>query len=82
MQKALWGQISPDIRAIALGWGSHSISARFIYDHPVGPDEWDTVRLVEGYMRDEFDTDLSATDFLPVFDLGPFTFLQDETWWA
>lgn len=82
LQRALWGVITPDIRAIAVGWGEGSINARFIYEHSVSAADWETVREVETQVLADLDEGI-RTNFTAEFVPGPgFSLSPQEEWWA
>lgn len=70
MQRALWGEVTPDLRGVAVSWRGDEVRAVFLFDHPVGEQELDTVSCVETEVI--ADCDPSETEFraqyLPVAD--------------
>jgi hypothetical protein len=82
LQRALWGVITPDIRAIAVGWSQRIVRVRFLYDHSptdadrevVGEVETDVVADLPVGIPTEF-----TADFVPE---GKPALSPEEGWWA
>lgn len=82
MQRALWGMITPSIRAIAMGWDDGVGHARFIFDDVPGADEQELVDEVETEVIADFPED-AAFDFTLDFQLtNGLDFKTGERWWA
>lgn len=82
VQRALWGVITPDVRAVAVGWGDHVVHVRFVYDHPVGEEEDEVVADVETEVLADLEPDV-MTVFTAAFDDSPVVSrLPEEGWWA
>lgn len=84
MQRALWDEITPGIRAIAMGWDPSDLTmrARFVFDRPVTDDDWETVWLVETEIIADSLSEMT-TEFTAEFSSSrPLTHRPGETWWA
>jgi hypothetical protein len=82
LQRALWGMITPDIRAVAVGWGPGIVRSRFLYDHAPTEDDWEAVREVETEVISDLPVDVTTVftaDFVPQ---GKPALSSDEEWWA
>ncbi len=80
--RALWGMITPDVRAVRASWANGRAAATFVYDHPVTEAEWDVVREVETEVIADFPPDV-PTDFTAVFlPDGQLPALQPDSWWV
>jgi len=70
MQRALWDQVTPDLRGVAVEYtgeldrGAH-VSARFLYEGEVGPLQRECVSGSESYFLADFLPDMS-TEFVAV----------------
>lgn len=83
IQRALWQMVTPDLVAVAMGWRTGVVHARFVYVDPVGPDQHEIVSEVETYVIADFPADL-RTDFIAVerTDSNSPHFEPGEEWWA
>lgn len=82
VQRALLGEVTPDIRAVAVGWEGGVVRARFVFDHPVTEDDRDKVLGINMYVQDDFD-DFQETDFTAEFSLErPLELKPGEGWWV
>jgi hypothetical protein len=59
MQRALWEQVTPDLRGVAVAWsgeldGQAQITARFLYQAAVGEVQAECVSLTETYLLADF----------------------------
>ncbi len=80
--RALWGMITPDIRAIRASWADGVAGATFMYDHPVTDSEWGLVREVEAEMVADLPPEV-ATDFAAVHVAeGQLPVLPSDSWWV
>ncbi|WP_020579289.1 hypothetical protein [Actinopolymorpha alba] len=81
LQRALWGMITPDIRAISVGWKDGIIRVRFIYDHQVTENDLEIVSEVEGEVLADFEPHVAA-DFSAEFSSEEMASLRNDGWWA
>jgi len=81
LQRALWAEIPPNLRAIAVGGQSGVGRARFIFDEVPGEDEQDLVYDVESEVVSDFPVGTSF-DFRAVPDIRGLAFEDGESWWA
>jgi hypothetical protein len=83
IQRAPWDMVTPDLVAVAVGWQSGVISARFGYDGPATEDRRAIVNEVETYVIADFPPD-TPTDFAVrnSADSDSRNFEGDEAWWA
>jgi hypothetical protein len=82
MQRALWGMITPSVRAIAMGWADGIGHARFIFDDVPGEDEQELVDEVETEVMADF-PETAKFDFTTDFQLTDrLAFEPGESWWA
>jgi hypothetical protein len=80
--RALWGVITPDIRAIRVSWGNGVAGATFVYDHPVTEVEWELVREVEAEVVADFPPEV-PTDFDAIFvSEQQLPALPSDSWWV
>jgi hypothetical protein len=82
MQRALWGMITPDMRAIAIGWSDERVWARFIYDHPVVEVDWEIIREVETSVIADLEEGVDVRFKAEFLAQGKLSHLPDEKWWA
>lgn len=65
MQRALWEQVTPNLRGVAAAMrslpGDQAISARFLYDGTIGEVERECVSLAETYCIADFEPDVGIT---------------------
>lgn len=81
LQRALWGMVTPDIRAVAVGWDTGIIRVRVIFDHAVTTEDLDVVSEIETSVLADFGPGVT-TDFTADFSKDPFHHLPGERWWA
>ena len=81
LQRALWGEIPPNLRAIAVGGLGGVGCARFIFDDEPGEDEEELVSVILSEVIADFPVGASF-DFRAVPDAGALVFEDGETWWA
>ena len=83
IQRALWGMVTPDLVAVAVGWETGEIHARFVYQAPIAPDRPEIVSEVETYVLADFTPEV-RTEFEvePEFGDNARTFAPGEAWWA
>lgn len=81
LQRALWAEIPPNLRAIAVGGRGGVGRARFIFDGVPGEDEAELVSLLETEVIADFEAETSF-DFRAVPDVRGLAFEDGETWWA
>lgn len=81
VERSMLGVITPDLRAVAVGWHEGTIRARFIYDRPVAEDDWDEIISAEAEVVADhwprpvqFEADYSDA---PIIERLP-----GETWWV
>jgi hypothetical protein len=83
IQRALWDMVTPDLRAVAVGWPNGSVRARFIFDRPLTGGMQEIVSEVETHVIADFDAGTSvrfSAEFAPA---DARTELRDgEGWWA
>ena len=75
MQRALWEQVTSNLRAVAVSLqGGQAVTARFLYDGPVGDVERECTSLAEAYCIADMPPDVpvafsaveqAARDLLP-----------------
>lgn len=65
MQRALWEQVTPNLRGVAVAWssapGAEAIAARFLYDGRIGELERECVALAETYCCADFVPGVTVT---------------------
>lgn len=66
MQRALWEQVTPDLRGVAVAWsgeldGGARVTSRFLYEGAVGELQEQCVSETEGYFLADFLEDMSTT---------------------
>ena len=81
LQRALWAEIPPNLRAIAVGGLGGVGHARFIFDGAPGEEEHELVDLIETEVIADFPVGV-AFHFEVVEDHGALGFTSGETWWA
>jgi hypothetical protein len=54
MQKALLGNVTPAIRAVAVKWTTSSVKFRILFDHLPTPADLETTSLVETEVMSDF----------------------------
>ena len=81
LQRALWAEIPPNLRAIAVGGRGGVGRARFIFDDVPGEDEEELVSLLETEVIADLEVGISF-DFRAVPDVRGLAFEDGETWWA
>lgn len=59
MQRALWDMVTPDLRGVAVSWGSDWVRARFIYESDRSENE-ELVREIETEVLADFDEQLTT----------------------
>lgn len=83
LQRALWGMVTPDLVAVAVGWSSRRIHARFVYESAITPQIAEIVREVETSVLADFPAE-TETDFRA--EVGSASsaseFQEGEAWWA
>lgn len=82
IQRALWGMITPSIRAIALEWEQDIGEARFIFDDVPGEYERELIDEIESEVIADF---ADGTEFVFSMESGRETnlsFEAGEQWWA
>ncbi len=80
--RALWGVITPDIRAIRASWARGVAGATFVFDHPVTEAEWELVSEVEAEVLADLPPDV-PTDFDAIFVSEPqLPALPSDSWWV
>jgi hypothetical protein len=80
--RALWGMITPDIRAISVTWGGGIVGAMFIYDHPVSEADWEVVREVETSVVADFGADVPTHFAAESIPRGGLPDVPKEGWWV
>lgn len=70
MQRALWEQVTPDLRGVALTWSGEldagaQVASRFLYEGAVGELQEQCVSEAEAYFVADFLEDMS-TNFVAV----------------
>ena len=79
--RALWGMITPDVRAIRASWANGVAGATFVYDHPVTEAEWEHVREVEAEVVADFPPEV-PTDFAAIFvPEQELPAVPSDSWW-
>ena len=62
MQRALWEQVTPNLRAVSVDLeGGQSVAARFLYDGPIGEVERECTLLAEAYCIADMPPDVRVT---------------------
>ena len=80
--RALWGVITPDIRAIRASWADGVAGVTFIYDHPVTESDWELVREVEAEVVADFPPEV-PTDVTAMFvSERQLPALPSDSWWV
>jgi hypothetical protein len=82
VQRALWGKVTPDLRAVAVSWGPRSIRARFVYEHDITDDLRELVSEAETEVIADAPEDVSvkfSDEVRPVS--SPLRTASNE-WWA
>ncbi len=80
--RALWGMITPDMRAIRASWADGVAGATFIYDHPVKESDWEIVSEVETEVIADLPPDV-ATDFDAIhLTDNQLPALPKDSWWV
>jgi hypothetical protein len=84
MQRALWEQVTPELRGVAVGWsgeldGGARTIARFLYEGDLSDLHRECVSLVEAYFAADFLADM-ATEFVPVAHCRSLDLLGEEEW--
>jgi hypothetical protein len=81
MQRALWDQVTPELRGVAVSWAEALVAARFLYDLPITDDLEGLVGEVETEVLTDFAPDVRSvfrTEHLP--SPLPRTLLSGEAW--
>ncbi|MEI8408587.1 MULTISPECIES: hypothetical protein [unclassified Kribbella] len=83
LQRALWQQVTPDLRGVAVTWTGEldagaDVRVRFLYEGAVADLQKECVSEAETYFAADFGEDLS-TVFTAVPDAG-LELEQDEEW--
>lgn len=55
VQRALWGRVTPDLRAVAVSWPGAAIKVRFVYEATVDDDTRELVSEAETESMADFD---------------------------
>lgn len=62
MQRALWEQVTPNLRAVSVALrDGQAVAARFLYDGPIGEVERECTSLAETYCIADMPPDVSVT---------------------
>lgn len=89
--RAFWGEITPDVRGIAVGWTPDTALCRVFFDHPLGDLECETVAAAETEVISDLPYS-DSTDFeglyvptdvkleLPSVENWTWIFLRREAW--
>lgn len=79
MQRALWEQVTPNLRAVSVDLqGGQAVTARFLYDGPIGEEERECTSLAETYCIADMPPDVRVT-FHPV-ERAARDLLPGEEW--
>ena len=82
VQRALWGNVTPHMRAIAVGWEGGVVRARFLLDREPREEDLEIISDVEGYVIADFPT-RTPMAFTAQYDVDkPLKHLPGEGWWA
>ena len=82
MQRALWGEITPQVRAIALGWEGDVGRARFVFDATPGEHEYETIYNVESEVVSDFPVGTQFEFVSEAYNEQSLGFREGERWWA
>lgn len=82
-QRALWGMVTPDLVAVAVGWETGAIHGRFVYQAPLATDRHEIVSEVETYVLADFPPDVRTQFEVEVeVDNNARSYAPGEGWWA
>jgi hypothetical protein len=83
LQRALWCTVTPDLVAVAVGWETGAIHARFVYLVPLPPVRREIVSEVETYVVADFAPEVRTEFGIEVeSDDNARTLAPGEAWWA
>jgi hypothetical protein len=69
MQRALWNEVTPDLRGVAMGWDNGVVVARFLYDSPVDDQKRERLSDVEVEVIADLEHDTTTNfevEYLPI----------------
>ena len=82
LQRALWGAITPQLRAVAMGWTSEVGRARFVFDRRPTEEDRELVEDVETEVIADFGDEVTF-EFAAVGDpAGKLALEPGESWWS
>jgi hypothetical protein len=74
--------ITPDLRAVGVGWEEGVLSVRFLFDRAVTSEDESLMAEVESEVAADFGDGTPLT-FIATFEPGPgFVHCPGERWWA
>ncbi|MCW2498019.1 hypothetical protein [Jatrophihabitans sp.] len=82
LQRALWDAVTPELRAVSVGWSGGRIDTTFVYDSPISSEMVELVGVVEAEMLADFPSGTETR-----FDLVHIPRTEDRRdaareWWA